>query len=136
MNCTLGVNKDCIKAYNRLEFNCMFAEHTIPYIKTPFFAIQSRFDLYQTSLLMINKDDIDRMNNYGDMFMGVFVDTIMNGTKNGIFLDSCYHHGSGRYDITINNMIFIYAFQKYYNQGEPRYYIQNERYFCNKCCNT
>ena len=81
MNCTIGLNKKCVSHYNKIESNCMFAEHTIPFIQTPFFAIQSRFDLYQISFLFVNKNDTVQINQYGNYFRDVFNNTIMNNNK-------------------------------------------------------
>jgi O-palmitoleoyl-L-serine hydrolase len=133
MNCTLGVNQKCIES-NTIESNCFFAEYNVPFITTPIFAVQSRFDSWQIGAqLGANPTYINEINEYGDWFTNLFTSTILKNEKNGIFLDSCYHH-SITWNIKINNTNVGYALKDFYENGYPRIYIQNNSYICNECC--
>ena len=135
MNCTSGVNQKCIES-NPIHSNCFFAEYNIPYIYTPFFAVQSRFDSYQISVeLGSNPNNIIEINDYGDMFFKLFVSTILKKNVNGVFLDSCYHH-SMSWNIIINDTNVGIAFKNFYEYGYPRSYVQKNSYVCSKCCNN
>jgi hypothetical protein len=134
MNCSIGLNDECIKS-NYVKSNCIFPEYMVPYIHTPFFAIQSMFDTWQLGLEGFHKDNIKEINNYGLMFKERFNSVVLNKNRNGIFLDSCYHHCGGWNDIIINNTNVSIAFQMFYNSNQTtKEYIQNESHLCEKCC--
>jgi len=134
MNCTSGVNEKCIES-NSVKSNCFFAEYTVPHISTPFFAVQSRFDSWQIGAeLGSNQNNINEINEYGDMFYNLFTSIILKSNVNGIFLDSCFHH-SMAWNIKINNKNVGTALKNFYDYGYPNIYIQNKSYICSECCN-
>jgi hypothetical protein len=128
------LNDKCIKS-QEVESNCIFPEYIIPHIKTPFFAIQSIFDSWQIPFEGYKKDSIKEFNDYGLMFKERFMSAVIYENRNGMFLDSCYHHGGKWNEIIINNTNVGIAFQRFYNNDQyKKEYIQNESYPCEKCC--
>eukprot|EP00042_Codosiga_hollandica_P051105 m.622650 g.622650 ORF g.622650 m.622650 type:complete len:405 (-) comp58219_c1_seq10:195-1409(-) len=51
-NSTGGVHPGCIAAHPGDEQQCFLAENTYPYIKTPFFALNSLYDQYQMECIL------------------------------------------------------------------------------------
>jgi len=49
-NSSASVNQDCLASHASEgdEFDCIFAEHAAAYVHTPLFALQSRYDSWQT----------------------------------------------------------------------------------------
>lgn len=132
MNCTLGVNQKCIESNPLMKSNCFFAEYTIPYISTPFIMAQSKFDSWQI-VVQLGSNNITEINNYGNMVYNLIHSTVLSNNRNGLFLDSCYHH-SISWNIIINNTNMGTALKKFYEDGYPRIYIQNNSYPCSECC--
>ncbi|EDQ91502.1 uncharacterized protein MONBRDRAFT_2156, partial [Monosiga brevicollis MX1] len=68
MNATAGLHQDCVAHYAPLDqtYMCIFAPYTAPFCQTPMFALQGRFDSYQTSAIL-GSDDPARVNPYGLM---------------------------------------------------------------------
>jgi hypothetical protein len=133
MNCSSGVNQRCIESNILNKSNCIFPEYTIPCLSTSIFVVQSRFDSWQIGVeygTVLNPAEI---NEYGDMFQDLFTSTILRNNKNGVFLDSCYHH-STTWNLKINNTTVGIALKQFYDYGYPRIYIQNNTYICNECC--
>ena len=46
-NCTGALSADCQAALHTEPFKCIMAPYAAPYVKTPWFALQSRFDHWQ-----------------------------------------------------------------------------------------
>ena len=45
-----GLDADCAAKYTGAEaWRCMFAQYTVPFISTPVFALQSKYDAWQSS---------------------------------------------------------------------------------------
>jgi len=131
-NVSSGVNQRCIAAHTTGDSSdCMFAEHTVPYLKIPIFPLQSRFDSWQVGNILGTTDPTS-INNYGDLFVTRF--SVMNSGSNGYFLDSCYHH-CGEWDsIRISGELSGKALQDWYNGADAGRYNQNDLYPCSACC--
>jgi len=117
---------------------CLYAEHVSPFIQTPIFAMQARFDSWQIGgELGTNKTG--PVNNYGAQLMTRINANLLNNTKHGAFIDSCFHH-TGAYDsIVIDKVDAAVAFQQWYNmngKSKQRIWFQNSPYPCSKCCNN
>lgn len=133
MNCTLGVNQKCIE-FSPRQSDCFFAEYTVPFLSTPVFVIQSRFDSWQIAVeLGVKADNIDEINQYGDWFFNLFTTNVLADHKNGIFLDSCYHH-STTWNILIDDTNVGNALKTFYVDGYPNIFIQYRPYSCLECC--
>ena len=101
MNATSGVNDACVAAEEPTS-NCMFAEHTMKYLKTPTFPLQSEYDAWQiiadlgvsnaNRTMPIAPEFLPLINEYGANFTAVVHKNLLSQPQHSIFLDSCYHH--------------------------------------------
>jgi len=133
-NCTSGVNQDCIGAHSAGgdTYLCFFAEHTTPYIKTPIFPLQSRYDSWQVGNIL-GTNATDPVNTYGTLFAQRF-QAVEKNPDNGYFFDSCYHH-CGEWDsIRISNVLSGDALLGWYNKTNTGRYLQQIAYPCENCC--
>jgi len=131
-NVTSGVNQRCIAGHSTSDpSDCMFAEHTVPFLKTPIFPLQSRYDSWQVGNILGSQDPAS-VNNYGDLFVTRF--SVMNTGGNGYFFDSCYHH-CGEWDsIRITGDLSGKALDDWYNGADSGRYTQTQPYPCSTCC--
>eukprot|EP01127_Copromyxa_protea_P000669 TRINITY_DN10572_c0_g1_i1.p1 TRINITY_DN10572_c0_g1~~TRINITY_DN10572_c0_g1_i1.p1 ORF type:complete len:364 (+),score=65.55 TRINITY_DN10572_c0_g1_i1:74-1093(+) len=133
MNCTFGVNQDCIKANVAAPEKCMFAEHTGPHIKIPIFPLQSMFDSWQSAHIL-GSNETAPMNKYGQLLEKRIKASVLSNSKNGLFLDSCFHH-CGEWDaINIGGQDSARAFDSWYKTGKNGAHLQNKVYPCEGCC--
>jgi len=132
-NVSSGVNQKCILTQKPLS-DCIFAEHTVPYITTPFFPLQSRYDSWQLDNILGTKNNDTLVNNYGQLFDQRFM-PVSKLAVNGYFLDSCYHHCAEWNSIRIQNQLSSTAMMSWYNDSPNQRYFQNEVYPCQDCCN-
>jgi hypothetical protein len=133
-NCTSGVNQDCIAAHQAGgdTYLCFFAEHTTPYIKTPIFPLQSRYDSWQVGNIL-GTNETAAVNTYGTLFAQRF-QAVEKNPNNGYFFDSCYHH-CGEWDsIRIDNTLSGAGVAGWYNKASAGKYIQENPYPCATCC--
>jgi len=111
-NSTGSLSTACQSALAPQSWKCIMAPHAAPFINTPWFALQSRFDHWQLSEILFlpcmqaqnygppfkpsqcagTPQDAD-IEAYGPAFMEQFR-PLMTGSKNGVFLDACIIHGS------------------------------------------
>ncbi len=115
-------------------WKCIMAPYAAPFISTPWFALQSRFDKWQLGeeLFMpcqqaqpysppykpstCNATDVANIQAYGPRFMGQFRPLIdAPGSKNGAFLDACIIHGST--NSTIDGVSNSQAFDQWLSGG-------------------
>ena len=47
-NMTVGMNQACVQAYGSDARQCFFPQYTVPHLKTPVFALNSGYDVWQT----------------------------------------------------------------------------------------
>ena len=142
-NTSSGLNQKCVESKGEEEgYQCMFAQHTAPFIQSKFMIIQSQFDQHQIEHELIS-ENVTAINEYGDTLkrnvMEQFVDKKHEDTgQRMLYLDSCYHHCyGGKYDSIIIDgwraSEVEYAF--YYGNTSGRdVFIQNESYLCEGCC--
>ncbi|KAA0163629.1 hypothetical protein FNF31_02790 [Cafeteria roenbergensis] len=136
-NASSGVNQDCIEAHRSTgdTWMCMFAEHTAPHIKTPVFALQSKYDSWQSDHVLSTKTDA-MMNALGANITSRLQANLLSNPHNGAFLDGCYHH-CGRWGeiLPIDGDEQSTAFLKfYYGITEQTFWNQDVTYPCDKCC--
>jgi len=130
-NVSSGVNQGCIAGAKDTS-DCIFAEHTVPFIKTPIFPLQSRYDSWQIDNILGTKDDTE-VNNYGTLFDTRF-QAVAAGAPNGYFLDSCYHHCAQWNNIRIDTQLNSQAFGAWYNGATQDRFFQQQTYPCTACC--
>jgi len=99
MNSSQGVHPDCFRA--NLGFKCMIAFYTLSFLKSPIFAIQSKYDTYEISnIICTNYSDKPKILQLGERFKTEFMESFIIAAKSrpegrvphGGFLDSCLHH--------------------------------------------
>jgi len=133
MNCTDGVNIRCIQNA-RIKSNCYFAEHTAPYIQTPYFVMQSQYDSWQTNNILGSNNSV-LINQFGFILKERFLNNVIQNKNNGGFLDSCFHHCWLWDNIIIHQRDINIAFDIYYKTLKPgEVYLQNKPYPCPSCC--
>jgi hypothetical protein len=106
---------ECYKYHAPLEaFKCMFAENIMQYIKTPVFALQSRFDSWQIDN-DLQSHDAAMINAWGNRLTHVLFEKLLfQESKHGAFVDSCIHHCGG-WDIVIDGAMVIEATKQWYD---------------------
>lgn len=112
-NSTGSLSPVCQSAMGAADaWKCIMAPYAAPYINTPWFAFQSRFDHWQLAEILFlpcmqsqpyappykpsscigTPQDTD-IEEYGPSFMTQFR-PLMTGSRNGAFVDACIIHGS------------------------------------------
>jgi hypothetical protein len=137
-NSSGSLNPECQSALAPNSWQCIMAPHAAPFIKTPWFAFQSRFDHWQLDEeiflpCMLGQPlappyrpgsctpaEQTGIRNYGYAFMGQFQPLIdVPGTKNGAFVDACIIHGST--NSSINGLNNTAAFDQWIKGGQQWY---------------
>jgi hypothetical protein len=112
-NTSGALSKECQAANAADPAMCIFAPHAVPFIETPWFALQSRFDHWQLSEEVFipcildqpysppykpsscNSTEVAQIQAYGPTFMSQFTPAFLpTASRNGVFLDACIIHGS------------------------------------------
>lgn len=102
-NSSAGVPADCLAHYGNRhpseDWKCLFAQYTAPLIKTPLFALQPKYDAYQTGA-ELKSTDPKLVNAYGQNLTATLEAAVLGQpgssiNRNGAFLDACWHHGGG-----------------------------------------
>eukprot|EP01084_Bolivina_argentea_P206409 352430_1 len=140
MNTTASMNPDCLKAHADDPFQCNFAQNTVQYIDAPMFALQARFDAWQTTCIL-ESANAAKINEYGSNFTTVFMNSYLNGgayhAKHGAFLDSCHHHCGEWNDMHVDGMDQSQAELQFYSKhaaADKHLWFQNSTYPCASCC--
>jgi len=152
-----SVNADCVAgetAAGRPASNCIFAEHTMKYLNTPTFPLQSEYDQWQSlAVLGILKNSTQKIpdspqqealiNEFGKNMTAVVRANLLTKPQHSIFLDSCYHHcgGWGHYHAGPGNQTQPSAMLEWYNgldtldSATPaKTWMQGKQYPCPSCC--
>lgn len=137
-NASGSLSSKCQSHYGAEAWRCIMAPYAVPFVSTPWFALQSRFDHWQLAeeLFMpcmqeqpyappylpnkCNATDVLNIQGYGPRFMSQFRPLIdAPGSKNGAFLDACIIHGSTNSSIDgVNNVV---AFERWLAGGQAWY---------------
>jgi hypothetical protein len=153
MNASSGVNDACVAA-EQPSSNCMFAEHTMKYLKTPTFPLQSEYDAWQViadlgvievnNTMPVTPAKVALINEYGMNFTAVVRSNLLNQPQHSIFLDSCFHHCGGwdAYRAGPKNITQALAMKEWYEaigtnslrDGKQPVWIQDKAYPCLECC--
>jgi len=98
------LSQDCQTGLAPDSWKCIMAPHAAAFIKTHWFALQSRFDTWQlgniamlpctSDPLNCNSTEWAQMQAYGPEFMEQFTPYMTSTSPNGAFLDACLIHGS------------------------------------------
>src|SRR5437764_990138 len=103
----------CVANNSKNPGKCLFAEHVSPFIKTPIFALQARYDTWQIGNELGNKV-VAQVRSYGAQLTQIFQKNFLAQKRNGAFLDSCAHHCGGYDSIHLKKINSALAFQQWY----------------------
>jgi len=141
-NATSGVNADCIaakRAAGEDEYLCMFAEHSSEHIRSPVFALQSKYDSWQTGHVLFDGDVAASVNVLGRNITARTKSMLLGrNPQSGAFLDACHHHCGAWDTIRIDGDLVSDAFAKWYashtDATAKKLWNQDEKYPCDACC--
>jgi hypothetical protein len=151
-----SVNQACVSAHvlsGADPTKCFFAEHTMPYVRTPTFLLQSIFDAWQTGNIL-GSSDPEVINAYGKEVAARLTELVFaptsagNATLHGGFIDACWHHCSDKqwFVESIDGVTMRDAFSRWYmahkmkwqvsvsNLPRQHVYWQRHHYPCSSCC--
>ena len=135
----------------KLGYRCLFANYLMPFVRTPTFAVNSRFDasmapgMYEGGseaytceeyMKDINKCNASKMNAFGGLIENQMQSLLK--PPHGAFLHSCYRHCGGTTDqLSIGSLTALQAFKVWYEGGDlPNKGFLNQAapFPCSKCC--
>lgn len=141
-----AANPRCRAAFEREGegWRCMFAEHLAPHIAAPLFHFGSQYD----SWILANVygvTDKKEANRAGHDLRARVQKTVGAQLRNGVFLDSCWHHSAFDSEFwsssTGPNSTWpeSEAFAEWYKNAsvdgeKPSFTIQDVKFPCNSCC--
>eukprot|EP00931_Biecheleriopsis_adriatica_P065639 TRINITY_DN40131_c0_g1_i1.p1 TRINITY_DN40131_c0_g1~~TRINITY_DN40131_c0_g1_i1.p1 ORF type:complete len:433 (+),score=54.95 TRINITY_DN40131_c0_g1_i1:54-1301(+) len=142
-----SVNKDCMAAAKSSgieESVCMFAEHTVAFIKTPLFALQSVTDSWQLGN-ELGFQDAAHVNEYRVAATSRILTAFGDRTDRGGFIDSCVHHCGMWDELVIDGVRMADAFTLWYTSQRTawtqksvptgkRFWWQAQAFPCQECC--
>lgn len=140
MNSSGGVPAACIAAHPDDPALCIFAENVAPTLRTPTFALQSTYDLYQIPAIAgLKPSDVAAINAYGAVLKArLEAQFLGTSAAHGVFLDSCYHHVAEWREIVIDGVDNAQALQLFYESvgtpGARTTWEQGKPYPCAACC--
>jgi len=140
-NASGSLSAACQASYGSDAWRCIMAPYAAPFITTPWFALQSRFDKWQLGQELFmpcmqrqaysppfspntcNATDVANIQAYGPRFMDQFRPLINSpGSKNGAFLDACIIHGST--NSSIDGVTGYAAFEQWLAGGQAWYVMK------------
>ncbi|KAK3265008.1 hypothetical protein CYMTET_26283 [Cymbomonas tetramitiformis] len=144
-NNTASMAKGCIDAYisSGEQWKCMFAQHALPFVQTPVFLLQPRYDSWQARENLHSKDP-RRLVSWGANLTNLVQSNFLEqNPQHAAFLDSCSHHcGDWGTLQTPEGVSQPEAFTAWYaNISEERpvlqqTWMQAAQYPCLGCCSV
>lgn len=142
-----SVNQECmmeVKASGIDESICMLAEHTVAFIQTPLFALQSVVDQWQLENELGSKD-VESTNEYREATTSRILTAFGNRFDRGGFIDSCVHHCGMWDELFIDGVRMADAFSSWYDAQHTawihkvaprgqRFWWQAKAFPCKDCC--
>jgi len=129
-----STNQACQEFFSQNQSSCIFAENVSPFIITPFFPLQSRFDSWQIGNILCSTN-ATIINEFGRNLTNLVEDVILSDVQNGIFLDSCFHHCFEWGSIVIDGDDQASAFEGWSNGSSSQsFWFQDNEFPCNNCC--
>ena len=110
------VESSCVAAHATDPWSCVFAEHVAPFIRTPFFALQAKFDAWQLPNIL-GSTDPKVINAYGKNVSDTLVANLLSRSGNAVVLDGCVHHCGGFNMYIVDNMTQAEAFSLWLKGG-------------------
>jgi hypothetical protein len=111
-NASGGVNQACIAAYSAADaWHCFFAPYTFPHVKTPLFIVNTPYDTWQLSNILVPPDDGQNWDScingqtqctneqlstfqkfHDNVLLSFQSQGVLNRPGNGAFIPSCFIH--------------------------------------------
>ena len=120
-NASGSLSAECQASYGAEAWKCIMAPHASKFVRTPWFALQSRTDTWQLgNIAMIpcagnvskcNATEFKQVQAYAPTFMEQFRPYMTPDSHNGAFLDACLIHGST--SSPIDGLLNYQAFQSW-----------------------
>ena len=111
-----ALDETCVANHQEEPALCMFAPHLAPFIQTPIFALQAKYDAWQIPNILGSKD-VATVNAFGKNTT-LLLEAWMEGKpSNGMFVDACYHHCGGWDVYTVDGWTEATAFAAWYAKG-------------------
>ena len=148
-NMTDGVNGACVRARQATlgeVGDCFLGEHTLPFLKTPTFLLQSMVDSWQLSWVLGETQAVDTVNLFRKNATSRVLDglyTAGGSSRIGGFFDSCVHHCGLWSELVVEGTRKVDAVTKWYEAlmlaetaeaGEKTVWWQAEEFPCPSCC--
>jgi hypothetical protein len=96
-NATGSFSTGCLEEFKEEPWRCTIAQNLAPYIRTPLFALQSKYDSYQIGAILCGYNtkcmtDAELVNEWGKNLTERIKGKLLQNPQHGVFLDSCFHH--------------------------------------------
>ena len=103
----------CARAHAAEPALCMFAPHLAPFIETPLFVLQAKYDAWQIPNIL-GSSDAAAINAFGADMLKLLRANVLNRPANAVFLDSCRHHCGGWDMYVVDGLTEARAFAEWY----------------------
>jgi hypothetical protein len=111
------VDRECRAAHAANPELCLFAAHLSPFVKTPLFALQAKYDAWQIPNILRSADS-KVINAFGANLTALLNSSLLSGRPgNGAFVDGCKHHCGGYNTYHVDNMTQAEAVAAWYING-------------------
>jgi len=151
-NATGGMHQSCVAANSANPWKCLFAVQTYPFINTPLFLVQAKYDSWQIQNILqlqcLQWDDVPKCNpaelkafmDYGASMLSALTPAI-NSPKDGVWLNACTQHcqtlnNGGALAWTslhIDNVLLRDAFANWYYKRSNGKYVDRCDFDVDKC---
>jgi hypothetical protein len=119
------------KAMGAPMFHCFMAPHIAPFIQTPYFLTNSKYDAFQLSSILVepccghnpptcNATDVGRMNAYSTDFVAAVTELASTDTfrrQNGAYLTSCVCHNCAWSLLNFSQTSVLAAMTRWYTES-------------------
>jgi len=137
-NSSGGLNRACVAAKGKHAADCVFAQVSALFLRTPTFALQSAYDSWQLSNIMAPKasTNASRVNAFGNRLRKQLHSTLLKETRHGAFVDACEHHcfDWGRFREHGDNQAAAFAAWYEAKSGARRVWEEPDAFPCTACC--
>jgi len=141
-----GINQACVRAKGNNAVDCMWAFETFPFIKTPLFVLNAKYDSAQLGRYGLdcinhnqcNSTQLAQFINYGEDQL-TSEKIAINSPTTGVFLDACVQHCQSQVNtwsrVSVDGSIASHAFADWYfhNTGKSKW-VDTCQWPCNKAC--
>ena len=146
MNTSAAIDQSCLRHYLPLgvPWKCMFGQHSLQFITTPMFVMQTMYDSWQMKQILVHEDFEGPVNEWAalthaahaTLYQTPYRDSLNVSTSasHGAWLTGCYKHCGLWAEIQIDDVNTPEAFEQF-KRGEKRFWSQGFPGFpCDACC--